>query len=64
MARPAKLTGDDYIKAVTWKHEGWSGERISRALRGIVSANYINTLYREAKKEHDMSEIFKEVSHG
>ena len=49
--RKPKLVGDDYVKAIKLKHIGYSGERISRILRGIVTANHINTLYREAKRD-------------
>jgi hypothetical protein len=56
MARPPKVTADIYLKAVTLKHKGYSGERVARAIGGIISANYINTLYKEAKEKHDLSE--------
>jgi len=58
--RPAKLTGDDYIKAVKLKHFGYSGERVARIFQGIITSSQVNRIWREAKK--DILESGQELS--
>ena len=47
MGRRRQVNWDEVIEL---KSRGWSGERVSRALKGAVTGNQANAIYRDSKR--------------
>ncbi len=47
MGRKRQVNWDEVIEL---KSRGWSGERVSRALKGAITGNQANAIYRDSKR--------------